>query len=388
MLNHLLKYIWLHYRAEVEFGMEATAVLMLSYYATDELISGELSERWLWPMLNACIAAVCFFGAWLCFKHNDGNRLRVVWTVALLLWGLLEAVLVTGVVLYDISVVKPGTETLTGNAMILACLFAWILFIYPFEALQSGHLEWQRSVLQLLPLPVMTILDFLLPIDLRWLIALYPIWLLGMLIVKIRKYRQWCEDNFSTMDGIDAQWIVRYVVMLVIAGGSFFWLCVSKAPSRVFTQDLYLLFMIAYTTERVLYRPDPWKRLRSTLSAEQEEGQPANATYRATLEDWLDKEKPYLNPDFQLSDLRQVLPLNRTYLSQFINTEYGCTFYQFVNRRRIDEANRMKIEHPEWTMQDISQHCGFSSPRAFYRTFAREMGMTPKEWWLNYRDNS
>ena len=388
MQNNYLNHLWIDYRAEWGFGLAVSVVLVLSYWVASMLIPGELSEHWLWPLLNACIATLCFFGAWLCFKHNDDNRIRIAWAVALLLWGLLEAVLVTGVILYDIPIVKPGTETLTGNAMIVGCLFAWILFIYPREALQPDHFVWWRSLLQLLPLPIMAILDSLLPIDLRLLIALYPLWLLGILIVQIRKYRQWCEDNFSTMDNIDAQWIMRYIVMLVIAGGSFFWLCISQDPSRVLTQDLYLFYMIAYTTERVLYRPDPWKQLRSTVMDEQEEVNPVNATYRATLEAWLDKEKPYLNPDFQLTDLRQVLPLNRTYLSQFINTEYGCTFYQFVNRRRIDEAKRMKTEHPEWTMQDISQRCGFSSPRVFYRTFARETGMTTKEWWLNRGDNS
>lgn len=388
MQNHYLKHIWIDYRAELEFGVMVTAVLMLSYWATGVVIPAELSEHWLWPLLNACIATLCFFGVWLCLKHNGGNRIRIAWAVALLLWGLLEAVLVTGVILYDIPIVKPGTEALTGNAMIVGCLFAWILFIYPLEALQPYHFVWWRSLLQLLPLPVMAIFNYLSPVDLRILIVLYPLWLLNILFVQIRKYRQWCEDNFSTMDNIDAQWLMRYIVMLVIAGGSFFWLCISNVPSRVVTQDLYLLFFIAYTTERVLFRPDPWKQLRTTVSEEPEEVNPLNATYRATLEAWLDKEKPYLNPDFQLTDLRQVLPLNRTYLSHLINTEYGCTFYQFVNRRRIDEAKQMKIEHPEWTMQDISQRCGFSSPRVFYRTFARETGMTPKEWWLNRGDNS
>ena len=387
MQNNIVKYIWTEYRAEVRFGLAVSAVIALSYWVTGRLIPSQLTERWFWPILNACMAMLCIFGAWLCFKHNDGNRIRIAWAVALLLWGLLETVLVTGVILYDISIVKPGTETLTGNAMILAGLFGWILFIYPFEALRPGYLVWWRSALQLLPLPVFAILDYVLPIDLRLLIALYPLCLLNLLIVQIRKYRKWCEDNFSTMDNIDAQWIVRYIVMLVVAGGSFFWICVSHDPSRVFTQDLYLLFLIAYTTERVIYRPDPWKQLRSTFMDEQEEVKPANATYRATLEAWLDKEKPYLNPDFQLTDLRQILPLNRTYLSQLINTEYGCSFYQFVNRRRIDEAKRMKTEHPEWTVQDIAQHCGFSSPRTFYRTFSRETGMTLKEW-LKHSDNS
>ena len=380
MQNHFLKHIWFDYRAELEFGVMVTAVLMLSYWATGVVIPAELSEHWLWPLLNACIATLCFFGAWLCFKHNDDNRIRIAWAVALLLWGLLEAVLVTGVILYDIPIVKPGTETLTGNAMIVGCLFAWILFIYPLEALRPDHFVWWRSLLQLLPLPVMAILDYFLSIDLRLVIALYPLWLLGILVVQIRKYRQWCEDNFSTMDNIDAQWLMRYIVMLVIAGGSFFWLCVSNDPSRVVTQDLYLLYMIAYTTERVLYRPDPWKQLRSTVSEEPEEFNPANVAYRATMEAWLDKEKPYLNPDFQLTDLRQVLPMNRSYLSRFINSAYGRSFYQWVSGLRIEEAKRLMTEHPELKIQDVAERCGFSSRSVFTQVFTRETGVNPREW--------
>ena len=117
MQNHFLKHIWFDYRAELEFGVMVTAVLMLSYWATGVVIPAELSEHWLWPLLNACIATLCFFGAWLCFKHNDDNRIRIAWAVALLLWGLLEAVLVTGVILYDIPIVIRYTyrQTRYGN---------------------------------------------------------------------------------------------------------------------------------------------------------------------------------------------------------------------------------------------------------------------------------
>jgi transcriptional regulator GlxA family with amidase domain len=37
-------------------------------------------------------------------------------------------------------------------------------------------------------------------------------------------------------------------------------------------------------------------------------------------------------------------------------------------------------EHPEMTMEDVAGQCGFSSARSFYRTFSREMDMTPTEW--------
>ena len=270
------------------------------------------------------------------------------------------------------------------SALLVVCVFAWMLFVYPTEVLRPGWLNWSHVLLQLAPLLVLSALDYFMPFDLRWLIALYPIGLLVMLIRHIRKYRLWCEDNFSTLDDIDVQWIVRYIMMLMLSGLVFYWLCISKLPTRAFTQQWFIAFILAYTTDRVLYRPDPWKQLRSTLSQDEEmtETEQPYATYKETIEAWLESEKPYLNPDFQLTDLRQVVPLNRTYLSQLINTEYGCSFYQWVNGLRIDEAKRMKLEHPEWTIQEISQRCGFSSRQAFTRSFLREIGITPSDWFL------
>ena len=111
------------------------------------------------------------------------------------------------------------------------------------------------------------------------------------------------------------------------------------------------------------------------------------AAYRATLEEWMEQEKPYVNPDFQLMDLREVLPLNRTYLSQLINTEYGCSFFHWVNGYRTNEAKRLLRESPDLPMQDVSKQCGFSSPTVFARVFARETGLLPREW-VNQIDNA
>ena len=49
-----------------------------------------------------------------------------------------------------------------------------------------------------------------------------------------------------------------------------------------------------------------------------------------------------------------VLPINRTYLSQFVNSEYGCSFYMLVNRYRIAEAKRLMTEQPDLKIQDIA----------------------------------
>ena len=372
--------IWREYRSEVVFGLVLSVLLFASTFLS-RLISEDFFDNFLNPALSFAFAIVCFFGAAMCFRHLDNNRIRKTWAVILILWGSWELVMVA---LFKTAYnpFRVGDELLESTSMLLACVFAWMLMIYPSISIRPGKYNWRRGALFLLPLVVLGIIDYFLPFDLRILIALYPIWMVRVVFRNIRKYRRWCEENFSTLDDIDAQWIVRYMVMIVLAGLVFYYLCVSDDPARAFTQQWYLMFVLGYTTDQVLYRPDPWERLRSTAMEEEkkEEPYPVNAAYRATLETWIEKEKPYLNPDFQLTDLRQVLPMNRTYLSQFINAEYGCSFYHWVNGLRIAEAKRLLTENPEIKMKEIAQQSGFSSPTVFSRVFTRETGMTPRDW--------
>jgi AraC-like DNA-binding protein len=183
---------------------------------------------------------------------------------------------------------------------------------------------------------------------------------------------------------MDVQWVIRYCIMLAIIGINYVYLCAGHDHTRGFTQQWFVILMLVYSTEQILYRKDPWQHLRATAQEQESEDmtdiQQANAAYKVAIEAWLEQDKPYLNPDFQLTDLRQVLPLNRTYLSQLINTEYGCSFYRFITRYRIQEAKRLMTEQPDMKVQDIAQQSGFSDRKVFSRTFTRETGLNPTKW--------
>lgn len=374
--------LWLDYKSEVIFGLILSLVLVLSAWMS-HWIPVDFFDLFLNPALSVCNAGICFLGASLCLKHSEGILMRKSWGAMLVGWGVWEIAMLIVSATLESSIMLVGTDTLSSITMDVACVFAWLLFIYPTEVLRPGWLNWRRGLLQLVPLALLGLLDYYVPADLRWLIVLYPIGLLALLLEHIRRYRQWSEENFSTLDDIDVQWIVRYLIMIVLSGAVFYWLCISDSPTRAFTQQWYLMFILMYTTERVLYRPDPWKRLRST-SAEATNGDSLQeqqyAAYKEMFETWMESEKPYLNPDFQLMDLRQILPINRTYLSQFINSQYGCTFYHLVNRFRIGEARRLMTEKPELKFKDIALLCGFSSATTFTRAFLRETGVSPSEW--------
>ncbi|MBR2168302.1 MAG: helix-turn-helix transcriptional regulator [Paludibacteraceae bacterium] len=378
-MKNAVQNIWNDYKSEMIFGMVLLPVLIASTFLS-RLISEDFFDDFLNPALSLAFAVLCFFGAAQCFRHLENNRIRKVWAIILILWGFWELVMVV-IFKTAYNPFRFGNELMESTPMLLACVFAWLLLIYPSISMRPGKFNWARGALFLLPVVVFGVIDYVLPVDLRILIALYPTWLIYVGFRNVHRYRQWCEENFSTLDNIDAQWIVRYIIMVMLAGLVFYYLCVSDDPARAFTQQWYLMFVLGYTTDQVLHRPDPWERLRSTVvEEEKDEPDPANAAYRATLEAWLEKDKPYLNPDFQLTDLRQVLPLNRSYLSRFINAEYGCSFFQWVNGLRVAEAKRLITEQPEMTLEEVSKHCGFSSRRLFTQIFARETGTTPREW--------
>lgn len=306
------------------------------------------------------------------------------------MWGLADGAYVLSWMTSPAPVMNMGAYQISTFELMLGNLLGWVLLLYPAEALRPGWMNLKRALLQILPMCLLVALDYVVPANLQPVIALYPFVLISLLISHVRAYETWCEENFSTLEDIDVAWIMRYLVMMILVGVVYMFICLSHSHTRGFTQQWLVVLMFIYSTEQILFRRDPWALLRQAEEAEESEEAPAapekpsteetNAAYRKTLEEWMDREKPYRNPDFKLLDLAQVLPLNRTYLSQFIHREYDCSFYQFVNRYRIEEAKRLKRENPAMKILEASVRCGFSSPTVFSRTFTDIVGISPREW--------
>lgn len=98
------------------------------------------------------------------------------------------------------------------------------------------------------------------------------------------------------------------------------------------------------------------------------------------LEHLMGEEKVYLSPQISLENIAEELETNRTYLSQIINANLGCSFPDYVARFRIDEAKRLLLTM-EYKTTEIYKLLGFGSQSAFYTAFKRlENGATPNEW--------
>lgn len=374
--------VFTHYKAEIRFAVILVAVVAFSLWAS-RFIPDDYFDGAITPILMSASMAVAFCCAWITARHTEGYRLRRIWAWTLLLWGLLDGIYVVSWLFMGKPVMNMGAYELTTMEIALGNLLGWSLLLFPTEALLPGWLNVRRALLQILPMYALLALDFILPVNLRIMVALYPIVLILLLFTHVREYRLWCEDNFSSLEDIDERRIIRYIFVGFMIVAVYIYMCVSHEHARGFTQQWLVIFTLVYGTDLILFRRDPWEQVRESMknnSSKEDIQQQPNEVYRQALEEWMEKERPYRNPDFKLVDLQAVLPMNRTYLSQFIHSEFGCNFYLFVNRYRIEEAKRLMADNPDMKMAEISASCGFSSPSVFSRTFTSIAGQSPSEW--------
>ncbi|WP_320053817.1 helix-turn-helix domain-containing protein [uncultured Acetobacteroides sp.] len=92
------------------------------------------------------------------------------------------------------------------------------------------------------------------------------------------------------------------------------------------------------------------------------------------FEEYVRTETPHLKPDLKMADLAEALGVNRTYISSFINTEYGVNFSAYINQQRLQEYQRLLADpsNEGRSKIELSEMAGFSSYKSFQRVVGRE----------------
>jgi len=97
------------------------------------------------------------------------------------------------------------------------------------------------------------------------------------------------------------------------------------------------------------------------------------------IDTWVAK-RSYCRPGVTLMQLAQEMGTNRSYMSQYINSRFGCTFNEWLMRLRIDEAKRLLASSPTLSLDKLSVQVGFSSKSHFIKSFKAVEGITPGQW--------
>ena len=94
----------------------------------------------------------------------------------------------------------------------------------------------------------------------------------------------------------------------------------------------------------------------------------------------MEEKRPFLDTDFNLSDLSASTFSNRAYLSRTVNILSGQNFSQFVNAYRIRYGVELLRKDPALRITDVAMMSGFRSTVTFNMAFKLNMGETPTQF--------
>ncbi len=103
------------------------------------------------------------------------------------------------------------------------------------------------------------------------------------------------------------------------------------------------------------------------------------AQLKVNLLELFNDQEIFKQTDLRITDVSSILQTNRTYVSNLINTEFTCTFSDFVNQYRIVEAKKLlsNSKQQNYSLDYVSEASGFGSLNSFIRIFKQREGITP-----------
>jgi AraC-like DNA-binding protein len=290
--------------------------------------------------------------------------------------------------------IEPG---LARYLLVLAPALAWFLHM------ASDPASAATSMLELQKLPATVAMSAYYSV----LMAAFA--LLARQRLSVHQHR--LQQALSAVESLSLHWLMRLLTAIIAMNLLHLSLDLLRLPGLVDAQSkvavnlamtmllIYFISIGGLRQPRVFTEP-----VRAALAAidEHEERPPAMAGPErskylksgldderkseiwARLKGLLERERPYLNATLDLPKLARCLSVRPQELSEVINTQHGGTFYDLINRSRVDAAKALLADSgaPKRKMLDIALSVGFCSQSTFYSQFKKLTGMTPTA----YRD--
>jgi len=100
------------------------------------------------------------------------------------------------------------------------------------------------------------------------------------------------------------------------------------------------------------------------------------------LQEMMEHDRLYLNPDLTLNDLSDKLDISNHNLSEILNMQLNQNFFDFINQYRVNEVKRHLEDKSKdhLTLLSIALDAGFNSKSGFNLVFKKFMDLTPSEY--------
>lgn len=111
-------------------------------------------------------------------------------------------------------------------------------------------------------------------------------------------------------------------------------------------------------------------------------GEEEEKAYLNRLLEFMEENRPYLEPELNLRQLSEAVGIPSHLLSMLLSIYLDRNFYTFINEYRVREAKRRLSADPnkEHNILTIAYDSGFNSKSTFNTVFRRFEGVTPSEY--------
>ena len=219
--------------------------------------------------------------------------------------------------------------------------------------------------------------------------------------IALLMYLFWCTILFlrqkSSINNRTQIWLHCFILSLLITTLVYLYVAIKLFSHTLDTTSfdsipIYTTSGIAYILlpiALILFFPEVLygiKKQDVDISEEKSDVSPdevaAHADLAKKIEQYLSREKPYLNPNFELADLATALEVNPKQVS------FACK--QILNKKFTDLRAQLRVEYAKRLLKEgltdtitidaIGINAGFKSRSTYYEAFKAETGMTPLQY--------
>jgi AraC-like DNA-binding protein len=215
--------------------------------------------------------------------------------------------------------------------------------------------------------------------------------------IRIRKHQKVVLLFSSQKEEVDLFWLERIIIaMLLLTVVVIFYNIVFSLERLNLSMNGVVLIVIFYIAFHSMRQKEiyPFKEANIEEIISISEEPVIDDTKKKIVSDeelnllqtqlaqFMEKQKPYLDPDLNLIKLANNVEVSTHRLSYVINSGFNMNFFNFVNKYRVEEAKLLllnsKKEH--YSILGIANEAGFSSKSAFNTTFKKVTGQTPSDF--------
>lgn len=213
------------------------------------------------------------------------------------------------------------------------------------------------------------------------------------------KYRNLLMAYYAKIEHLSYRWL--QIPIIIFAGYFIYWQVLTEVDRLFFDRayreyyflpNFVLLSMVTcwlgfkgyIQKEREVVYLKPFQKKKNTKQVE------IDQKFVLRLQNEMKSQKPYLNPELNLSILAELMQMKPKELSAKINQNCQQNFYDLINYHRVQEfKHRLKsAESDKLSLLGHAYECGFNSKSTFNHAFKKFVQLTPSQYLKMLKNSS